>query len=260
MRTGRLAIFLLVLSVAGSACVPRPWRSVADIDPAPLMEIVKERRLLLARGVVGSLTLDFRNAGRRFSGQAYVVAFPDGRFRLEVPTPMGGTLLVMTSDGEEVLAYYPEENRAYRSAASTKSMSPLLPFPLPVDPGMLPGLIMGTPDFPSEPSRERASLLDTGRRILSLDSDEDGVRQTYLFKGADAAGGLVGVYVNRGENSVGVTTQEHPPFLPRDFDLRFPEGRLKGDWDRVALYEGDGSGLSLRLPPSVPVQDLESPP
>ena len=259
MRTERLAIFLLVLSLAGSACVPRQLRSVADIDPDPLVRIVQERRLLLEKGIAGVLDLDYRNRNRHFGGQAYIVAFPDGRFRLEVPSPMGGTILVMTSDGREVLAYYPQENRAYRSAAGGKSITPHLPFPLPVAPESLPALLMGLPPADGTAGQMRASLLQSGQKILSSRQPGEGMDHVYLF-GKSPGEDLLEITSRKGKAVFKVRTQEQAPFLPRRFDLRFPEGRLKGSWDQVALYEGDGSGLSLRLPPSVPVQDLESPP
>ena len=135
---------IILIAAMGSACAPRQIKPVAAMDPAPFLDAVYARNAILEGGLSGTLELGFRNGKRRFKGRTYVVAFPDGRFRLEVPAPLGGTLLVMVSNNAEILAYYPGEGKAFRSEAGGRSLNPYIPFPLPVDPALpIAGLTVG---------------------------------------------------------------------------------------------------------------------
>ncbi|UCG37860.1 MAG: hypothetical protein JSV00_06555, partial [bacterium] len=182
MRTSpRPAVLLVILALLMAGCAPRQVRTVAVIDPAPLLQVVRDRDMALGQGLAGTLELDFRQEGRRFRGTAHVVMIPDGRFRIEVPGPLGSTLLIMTGDGHQVLAYYPEEGKAFRSTAGGKPLSPYLPFPFPVAPLELPALVCGV--LPGGPGEMEASagLLRSGKRLLSLRSGDAGHSYSFFF-------------------------------------------------------------------------------
>ena len=164
---GRGTIIVLITLLA-AGCAPRLIKPVGLTDPVPLLEVVNTRSLILEKGLSGTLELTFKNPQRHFNSRAYILAYPDGRFRLEIPGLLGGTVLVMVNDGREILAFYPGENRAFRSTVDGRSINPHLPFPLPVDPAILPALIMGVtpPGDGDTVSRARAWLLESGKRLL----------------------------------------------------------------------------------------------
>lgn len=259
MSRYRWGIVIILIMAWGTACAPRQIRPVAAIDPAPLLEAVNARRTAFENGLSGTLELAYKNGKQRFKGRVYIIAYPDGRFRLEVPGPMGGTLLVMASDNREILAFYPEENRAFRSAVDGRSINPHLPFPLPVDPSILPALIMGVfPESNTAPKAE-AHLMDSGEKLLQTGSRDNGLQFTYLFDKASKAT-LRKITVKGRDLKVLVRTRQGPDHLPRDFSLTMAEGVLKGHWDSVAPFGGDEAALGIRLPDSVTVTDLEASP
>jgi len=259
MRAFRWAAVIILFLTWGSACAPRQIMPVAVIDPAPLLKVVNARRLSFEKGISGSMELTVKNGKQRFKGKAYIVAYPDGRFRLEVPGPLGGTLLVMASDNAEILAFYPGENKAFRTAVNGRSLNPHLPFPLPVDPTILPALIMGVYPEGMSVSKAKAHLMDSGEKLLRTGSGDKGLEYTYLFDKA-STDRLREITVRGNDMEVSVHTRLEPDHLPRDFALTLPDGVLRGEWDSVALFEGDEAALGLRLPDSVPVTDLEASP
>ncbi|MDT8395947.1 MAG: hypothetical protein RRA32_05825 [bacterium] len=260
MRTGScLAILLLLNILSSSACAPRQLRPIATIDHTPLLEAVQERRSILETGLSGTLEMDFKGGERRFRGKSYIVAYPGGRFRLEIPGPWGSTYLVMTCDGREVLAYYPEEGKAFRSLAEGRSVNPHLPFPLPVDPIMIPALFMGVFPDGGEVSKASASLMDSGVKSLRAGWGDTQLQFHYLFaKGSDSV--LTEVTAHEKDMRLIVHTGENPPYLPRDFSLTFPDASLKGQWRQAALFKGSEADLELRIPGHVTVIDLEEMP
>ena len=255
----RLSIAIILFMAFGTACAPRQIKPVAAIDPAPLFEVVNTRQMAFEKGLSGSLELTFRNDKKRFKGRVYIVAYPDGRFRLEVPGTLGSTLLVMASDNREILAFYPGENRAFRSAVDGRAINPHLPFPLPVDPTILPALIMGVFPEGHDASGAEAYLMDSGEKLLQTGSGDSGLQFTYLFdKGPGDS--LREITIRGRDMVVSVRTHLKPDHLPRDFNLTMAEGVLKGEWDSVAPFGGDEANLGLRLPESIPVTDLEASP
>ncbi|MDF1525493.1 MAG: hypothetical protein RRA15_06050 [bacterium] len=250
---------VIILLVAwGTACAPRQIKPVAAIDPAPLLEKIDTRRMAFEQGLSGTVELAFYGK-KRFNGKVYIVAFPDGRFRLEVPGPFGGTHLVMASDNTEILAFYPGDNRAFRSEVDGKSINPHLLFPLPVDPAILPAMIMGVLPANSDLSDAQAHLMDSGEKLLEAAAADRELQYTYLFaKGPQSPLRQVTI---RGEGmDVLVRTFHDNGHLPRGFTITLSEGILKGEWDSVTPFKGDGSALWPRLPDSVPVTDLEASP
>ncbi len=258
MRASRRVIIMLIM-VWGAACAPRQIMPVAVIDPAPLLETVNARRQALEKGLSGSMELTFKNDKQRFKGRVYIVAYPDGRFRLEVPAPLGGTHLVMASDNTEILVFYPGENRAFRTSVDGRSLNPHLPFPLPVDPTILPALIMGVYPEGRAALNAQARLMDSGEKILITGPEGSGLQFTYLFDKIPE-NPLREITVRGRNMKVSVRTRREPDHLPRDFELTLAEGVLKGEWDSVAPYGGDEAALGLNLPDSVPVTDLEASP
>jgi len=259
MRGYRWGTVIILLMAWCAACAPRQIRPVAEIDPGPFLETVQARRTALEQGLSGSLDLAFKNQKHRFNSKAYVVVYPDGRFRMEVAAPLGGTVLVLTNDNSEILAYYPDDNRAFRSDVDGRSLSPHLPFPLAVEPATLPALIMGVPPESDRVSGARAYLLDSGERVLRTDPGNSGLQFTYLFdKASDVR--LRKVEIRSPDAEVTVNIGTEPDHRLRDFRLQLPDGILKGEWDTAALFNGVAADLGLRLPPSVPITDLEASP
>lgn len=251
---GIIIIFILAL---GTACAPRQIKPVAVIDPSPFLHIVDERQAALEKGISGTLELTFKNSRRRFKGRVYTVALPDGQFRLEVPTPLGGTHLVMTNDNKRILAYYPDENKAFTSNVKGRSIDPHLPFPLPLDPAVLPILIMGV--FPDEAGsvKSEAHLMDSGAKRLIVHEENHGLRYEFLFN--EENGERLQGYTVKGEyGQILVRTEPGPPYLPADFILTTEKGTLKGEWDSITPFKGDDKALEISLPEQMPVTDLEA--
>ncbi len=258
MRVGSLLTFAGALILTTTACAPRQILPVSGIDPSPLVEAVRNRSTVLVKGISGTLEMDFKQGARRFRGKAYVIAFPDGRFRLEIPGFMGGTFLIITADGKKVLAYYPEEGKAYRGDASGRSLDDHLPFPLGVDAAMIPSLLLGVyPEGNGSPGFQ-ASLLNSGDKRLQAVWDTSPIRFFHIFSDGNRAT-LHTIRAIQGDMKLEVTTEKTFPNLPRDFTLTFHETRLKGVWEMVSLFQGDESAVGLNIPGSVPVADLEEP-
>ena len=115
--------------------------------------------------------------------------------------------------------------------------------------------------FPGSDDRSgaQAHLMDSGEKQLLIAAADGGLQYTYLFgKGSDSRLRQVTI---RGENmEVSVRTFGDNGHLPRDFTITLTEGILKGEWDSVAPFKGDGAALWPRLPDSVAVTDLEASP
>jgi hypothetical protein len=258
MRTRRcLAVFFL-LAIAIPGCAQRQLRPVADIDPTPLLETVSERNALFEQGLSGVLEMDFRQGKKRFRGRAFIIAFPDGRFRLEIPGPLGSTFLIMTYDGDKVLAYYPEEGRAYRSYRDSPTINPYLPFPLPIKMGAIVSLLMGTPAVENASAEIRAFLLESGEKQLLLRSD-DGVQMSYLFTGGPTAALRV-VKAQETSMEMVVTTRKIQPYFPSRFVINLPDADMRGQWESVAFFDDDETVLQPDIPGSVHVNDLKGTP
>lgn len=246
---------LLILSAA--ACAPRDLYPERNIDPTPLMQAVRDRGEVLATGVSGTILIRYRGAEGRFSGKTYVTALPGGPFRLEIPGFLGNTLAAIVSDGTQVLAYYPEEGQAFRSPARGHAIGIHLPFPLPLEAAALPSLLLGILPEEGNPEMIRAGILNTGERILQVREGGTGTEFTFLFRKNTLD--LRSFRCSTGGLDLHGTTQGKPPFLPEAFRLDFPDSRIEGEWETIGLFEGEASALKLRIPPSVPVTDLEDP-
>jgi len=256
MKTGGLLTVACALIFTTTACAPGRILPVSDIDPSPLFETVQNRRSVFEKGISGTLEMDFKQGNRHFRGRAYVIAFPDGRFRLEVPGFMGSTLLIMAADGKELLTYYPGKGKAYRSAANARFIDNHLPFPLPVDAAMLPALLLGVFPEGNDSPEIRASLLNSGEKRLQAGWDNTELQFLHLFSRGDAS--LREIHALRDDMKLEVITEKTPPHFPRGFTLTFHDAKLKGKWDKVNLFQGNDSMVKLRIPGSVPVTNLEA--
>jgi hypothetical protein len=259
MRRLRWTILVALILAGGTACIPRQIKPVAEIDPAPLLRIVNDRQEALKSGITGSLELAIKDGKRRFSGKVYIVAYPGGRFRLEVPGPFGGTHLVMVSDNTKVMAFYPGKNIAFRSTARASNINPHLPFPLPVEPARLPALIMGVLPPDSGISGINAHIMDSGDKQLQTTAADGSLQYTWLFeKGSGDRPWLITI---KGEElGVSIYTLPGSDHLPRNFKMTLPDGILKGVWEHVKPFKGDESAFELHIPPSTPITDLEASP
>lgn len=251
-----LTILLLLGIMFVSACTPRQLRPVATVDHTPFLKVVIERRTILETGITGTLEMDFKRGDKHFRGKSYIVAYPNGRFRLEIPGPWGSTLLVMTSDGENILAYYPEEAKAYRSLAEGRSLNPYLPFPLPVDPDRVPALMMGVFPEGGEVTDAKATLMDSGTRILWTRWNDTELQFEYDFRNESKAA-LTLITAHERDMYLTVTTEKTFPHLPRNFTITFPDASLKGEWKSASLFAGTETDLGFLIPDHVTVIDLE---
>lgn len=249
-----LTIFCLIITIS-AACAPRQVRPVSEIDPSTMFERIQSRRDSFGKGLSGVLETEFKQDRRHFRGKAYIIAFPDGAFRLEIPGPMGSTLMVMVNNGKEVKAYYPEKGKAYLSDTDGVSINPHLPFPLPVETGMLTALLLGTVPEGDNFIAIKAHLLESGERRLTAECEGSGLKFTYTFEeGQNYALRLV---TARGNGvDLEVTTRRVQPYLPETFELAFPDIRISGSWEKISFFDGDATVLNLDIPGSVTVTDL----
>lgn len=254
--SGWATLVVLILAVL-AGCAPRQIKPVSAVDPVPLLEKINTRRTAFEKGLSGSLDLSYADGKHRYSSRVYIVAYPDGPFRLEIPAPLGGTAMVMVSDNEEILAYYPGEGKAFRSRVDGRSINPYLPFPLPLDPSMLPSLIMGVSPPGTSATAASAWLMDSGEKLLKVRWADKGLQSTYLFgKGPDR--GITEITTQGDRLKVSLDTMPGDSELPEDFTIALADGVLKGQWDSVAPFTGNAAVLELRLPANVPITDLEA--
>jgi hypothetical protein len=224
-----------------------------------MLETVLHRRIALGKGISGILESDFKQADKRFRGKAYIIAFPEGPFRLEIPGPFGSTTVVMINNGQEVTVYYPREGKAFISRTDSLSIKPHLPFPLPVDTGMLAALLMGTVPDGNNISATKGFLLESGEKQLWTRSDPEGLEFNYFFTKGQA--GVLRRVSARGSGfDLEVTTQKTPPHLPAAFTFTTPDATIKGAWEKAVMLGGDETVLQLDIPESVTITDLRDQP
>lgn len=257
MRRHRPALPLLLagLLLAVSCARTQTMTYVSSLEPAPFLELL-ERRTAAIAGLSAEMEMDFRDNERRFRGRAYLMLAADGRFRIEVPGPWGSTALVMVSDGEDLWAYYPEKNRAYRSALDGRSLSPYLPFPFEMDLRRLPAALAGVLPADRAWSGPRAFLLSSGQAALLLDLG--GREGRYTFSGG-LAGELARLEVPGGQGSLMVDFAGQSPSLPHLFEYRASGALLKGRLEDVRVVADPPERSFLPPQPSdMPVLDLEA--
>jgi len=247
-----LALVVLFLSACAA---PREIRHVRSIDPSPYINTLKERSSL-AGGFATTMHMDFRGEGKKIQGKAYLLIAYHEMFRLEVPGWMGSTLLVMVNNGENVWTYYPEEGTSYRSSAHGLSISPYLPFPLPVDPALIPLLITGALPDDVEYRSARAYELESGRTVLYLEkSGEETLR--YIFS-HDETPHLVEFKTDVRNGTFILTNSQDTPHLPTEFRYRSAKGELKAKLkDSRPLDDVSPDMFQSPIPPGIPMRDLE---
>ena len=250
--------FAIAFSVMlGAGCLPRQIKPVDSIDPAPLLSLVRERQSAFGRGLSGTMELAFKNRKKRFNSKVYIVAYPDGRFRMEIPGAFGNTYLFMVNDNREIMAFYPGDNRAFSSAVNSRSLNRHLPFPLPVDPEKIAALIMGVlPHQNGQDLGVQAYLMKSGEKLLETETSDSDLRYAYLF-GKTPQSRLRKITIRGKDVEVSIVTDLKAPNLPRNFEILFPEGFIKGQWEKVSLFEGNDSVLELQIPGSTTVTDLD---
>lgn len=257
MRSGLVLAWGCLLILSAAACAPRDLYPERNIDPTPLMQAVRDRGEVMSSGVSGTILLRYAGEDGRFGGKAYVTALPGGAFRMEIPGFLGNTLVAIASDGTHVLTYYPEEGQAFRSPARGHAIGIHLPFPLPLEAASLPSLLLGVLPQDGTPEMIRAAILNTGERILQVREKGTGTEFTFLFRKNTLD--LRSYRCSLGGLDLQGTTQGKPPFFPEAFRFEFPDARIEGEWETIRFFEGEASALKLRIPPSVPVTDLEDP-
>lgn len=183
-RVLRALIFLslCVLSVSGCAVPhpPSPVSAVPSVLPSAqqLLATLEQRRHTLTslRGLARVVYADSQDKGG--AEQAVAVAAPD-RFRLELFSPLGIASLV-TSDGQRLAAYFPQEKTLYRGAATPLTTARFLRVMLgPREiasfllglPALPVNVTPGTVEFDAPLGRYRLTLTlpDRGRHLLWFD-------------------------------------------------------------------------------------------
>jgi outer membrane lipoprotein-sorting protein len=248
------ALALLVLFL--SACsAPREIRHVRSINPSPYINTLIERSSL-AGGFATTMHMEFRGEGKNFQGKVYLIIAYHEMFRLEVPGWMGSTLLVMVNNGKNVWAYYPEEGTSYRSSAHGLSISPYLPFPLPIDPALIPLLITGALPDDVEYWSSRAYELESGRTVLYLEKPgEETLR--YIFSRGEKPH-LVELQADVHNGTFILTNSQDTPNLPTEFRYRSTKGELKAKLkDSRPLDDVSPDTFQSPIPPGIPMRDLE---
>lgn len=251
-----LHAFALAFILLTACATPREIRHVRSIDPLPYIDIL-EKRTGSAGGLATTMHMDFKGGKRDFQGKAYLlIAFPE-RFRLEVPGWMGSTLLVMVNDGQDVWAYYPGEGTAYRSSAHGLSISPFLPFPLPVDPSFIPLLLAGSLPEDLEHRTSRAFELESGGSVLYLEKP-GGTTLRYVFaKGPGPR--LVELRADIQGGTYTVTSFEDPYDLPTEFRFSTAQGELRAKLrDSRSLDDFPQTAFQSPIPPGITTRDLET--
>lgn len=251
-----LHTFALVALILLSACAaPRKIRHVRSIDPSPYINILKERSSL-AGGFATTMHMDFRGEGGDFQGKAYLLIAYHKMFRLEVPGWMGSTLLVMVNNGENVWAYYPEEGTSYRSSVHGLSITPYLPFPLPMDPALIPLLITGALPDDVEFRSASAYELESGRAVLYL--EKPGVETLrYLFSHGETPH-LAELRADLRNGTFTLINSQDTPHLPTEFRFRSAKGELKVKLkDSRPLDDVSPDMFQSPIPPGIPMRDLE---
>ncbi|TNF45309.1 hypothetical protein EP232_06125 [bacterium] len=248
-----LALVVLLLSACAA---PREIRHVRSTDPSPFIDALKERNSL-ADGFATTMHMDFRGEEKKFQGKAYLlIAYPE-RFRLEVPGWMGSTLLVMVNNGADVWAYYPEEGTSYRSSARGLSISPYLPFPLPIDPALIPLLITGALPEDVEYWSARAYELESGQTALYLEKPGKETLR-YIFS-RDETPYLIEFRADVRDGTFTLTNSRDTPHLPTEFRYRSAKGALNAKLkDSRSLDNVSTDTFQSPIPPGIPMRDLEN--
>lgn len=148
-------VLSFILFLGGCATLPSmiptsPPRAISPL-PAPLpsaqelfSQIETRRRTLTSlRGLARIVYEDPRDEGT--AKQAIAVAAPD-RFRWELFSPIGVAALV-TSDGQVLSTYFPNEKVLYRGAATPENVARFTRVLL--SPKEVVGLLLGAPVLPS---------------------------------------------------------------------------------------------------------------
>jgi outer membrane lipoprotein-sorting protein len=247
-----LVLFVLLLSACSA---PREIRHAGSIDPSPFINALKERSSL-AGGFATTMHMDFRGEGKKFQGKVYLLIAYHDMFRLEVPGWMGSTLLVMVNNGENVWAYYPEEGTSYRSSAHGLSISPYLPFPLPIDPALIPFLITGALPDNVEYRSARAYELESGGTVLYL--EKPGVETLrYIFSHGETPH-LVELRADNRNGIFILINSPDTPHLPIEFRYRSADGELKARLkDSRLMNDVSPDTFQSPIPPGIPMRDLE---
>lgn len=250
-----LYTLFLVIVLLSACAAPREIIHVRSIDPSPYIDTLKKRSSL-SGGFATTMHMNFRGADRNFQGKVYLlIAFPE-KFRLEVPGWMGSTLLVMVNDGENVWAYYPEEGTSYRSSAHGLSISPYLPFPLPIDPALIPLLFAGGLPDDVEDRSLRAYELESGRSVLYIEKPGAETLR-YIFSGGEFPG-LMELKADIRGGTYTVTSFQDASELPTEFQYSSDGGDLKAKLkDSRPLSDVPLTTFQSPVPPGIPTRDLE---
>jgi hypothetical protein len=257
---GKLITLILFPVALVSCATAPPVQRTAETDPAPFVKYLKERFAQFDQGLSATVDLDFQNEDRYQGGIAYMVLQPSGRFRLEVPGPMGSTLLVAACDGQRFQVYYPEEAAAFQGSALDAGMWARMPFSLPVRPVDFAFLITGTP--PVERAAAAPAYLNSdGTRILTIEGIlADTI--TMDFGGRrNASHPYPDHMLSRlGDASFKVTNRREHPHYPEQFSLRRDGLSLSGRFDRIApAKELRDEMFRIDLPDGVVFREMGEP-
>lgn len=237
-----LAALLLAFGLAAASCGPVP-RPKDAYDSAP--DLLDDMRAL--REKVGS----FRITGRvdhfgeehRVQGKTYLFAELPGRLRVDLLSPFGSTLSVLTVDRDAFALADFRENRFLEGPAEPCNIARLIRVPLPVD-DVIRVLVGHSPII------EGRTEVEWSRKGLYRVTVTDGARVQTMEIGPER--GSLPLRRSRLEEGGGVVfdmtfdrwrvVDGH--YLPHEIRVRMPRDKA----DLLVRYDDDGVELNVDLP------------
>jgi outer membrane lipoprotein-sorting protein len=176
-----------ILSSVLSSCTPRqPIRSPEAVTPSRESGIPTAQQLLASvqarqqqtKSVRGLARVTYKDSEEKGSArQAVAVSAPD-HFRVELFSPIGIAALV-TTDGQQLAAYFPKEKTIYRGAASAEHAGRFLRIVLSVSD--ISSLLLGLPfSLPNEQDSTVRRDTEHDWYVLSAPINDEN-RQTLVF-------------------------------------------------------------------------------
>jgi hypothetical protein len=211
----------LVIGAAAS-CATSP-RIVGEADPAPLAAALAPAFHPAAPPSFNlALEVVYRGRMGRSSQPAYLLADRPGHARLEIPGPMGSTLLAAEAAEGAVTVLLPGQGRTFRIAPGEAPPADL-PVPIPSSFAALWELLAGTLPAGPPPDTLHAFLLSDGGRRLDA-SRPDGLRIQAHFQGDRL---LRLDYVSLSGESLSASFDSHGS--PRSLDWSAGEERVEAE-------------------------------
>lgn len=183
----RTIVIVCLLASVLSSCTPRqPTRLPTSVIPSGERGVPTAQQLLTAlrirqqqtKSLRGLARVTYKDSEEKGSArQAVAVSAPD-HFRVELFSPIGIAALV-TTDGQQLAAYFPKEKTIYRGTASAANAGRFLRLMLSV--GDISSLLLGLPfSLPNEEESTVRRDTEHDWHVLSAPINGEN-RQTFVF-------------------------------------------------------------------------------